>query len=539
MKRIMLKGSAVLLLTLGLSVALQAQPIVQTSLGAVRGVTAGSVDSFKGIPYAQPPVGEYRWRPPQPALPWQGVRDASTFGPSSPQTGWGPGAGQPIAGSSEDSLYLNIWAPSGIDKTSPRPVMVWIHGGGFTGGSGSNPESEGTKFAQDGIVLVTINYRLGRLGFFAFPALSAEHPDEFKGNYGYMDQVAALRWVRQNIAAFGGDPANVTIFGESAGGVSVHSLLTIPSARGLFAKAIVESGGGREGILTGRPLKENKKDPFYPVSAETAGVNFARSKGIEGAGEEALKKLRSLSVAEVLDGGKTSDSAGRPTYSGPILDGRFVVENFQAAYEAGRQANVPLMIGSNSAEVPAGFINAATKDELLSKFGPLAAQAAQAYDPEGTRSFAEVMTRVTSDTVWAEPARFTARAFTQKGAPVYVYLFSYVPASMKAMMPFGAMHASEIGYVFRNLNFWNGAAVTEADAQVAQMVHSYWAQFAKTGNPNGPGLAPWAPFTTSGDQILEFRADGAALGSVDFRKARLDVIEQMAQLTDEEFLVAH
>ncbi len=514
-------------------------PVVKTTLGEVRGVSDDGVDSFKGIPYAAPPVGEYRWRPPQPAEPWQGVLDASRFGAACAQTGWGPGAGELVAGSSEDCLYLNLWLPAKTAANAKLPVMVWIHGGGFTAGAGSNPESDGTRFAKEGVILVTFNYRLGRLGFFAFPAINREYPDEFKGNYAYMDQIAALKWVQRNIAAFGGDPDNITIFGESAGGVSVHSLLTIPNAHGLFHKAIIESGGGRNGTLTGRPINKNNSDPFYPVSAETAGTNFARSRGIDGTDERALEKLRALSIEKIIDGGRTSDAEGRPTYSGPILDGRLVIETFQAAYEAGKQPDVPLMIGSNSAEVPSGFVNAASKAELLSKFKGLEDKAAAAYDPEGTKDFAEILTRVNADTVWAEPVRFTARAFSDKGSPVFVYLFSYVSPSLKKMMPFGAMHASEIGYVFENLNFWNGAEVTEQDKKVAQMMNAYWVNFARTGNPNGAGLPKWPAFHTQSDEIIEFRADGSARGSADFRKDRLDVIEQMAHFTDREFLLAH
>ncbi len=248
--------------------------------------------------------------------------------------------------------------------------MVWIHGGAFVFGSGSHPDNYGNQFAKQGVILMTFNYRLGRLGHFAFPALSDEHPEDLKGSYAYMDQIAALKWVQENIAAFGGDPNNVTIFGESAGGVSVHSLLTIPLAQGLFQKAIIESGGGRDGVLTGRPIREENADPYYPVSAETIGINYARKHGIEGTDAAALAKLRSLSVEQIVDGGQETDGpGGLPIYSGPILDGKLVVETSESAYAVGRQARVPLIIGSNSAEVPAGFVNANSKEELLSLLG--------------------------------------------------------------------------------------------------------------------------------------------------------------------------
>ena len=296
---------------LGLQAQQTTEPVVHTASGKVKGVTEGDVSIFKGIPYAAPPTGEFRWRPPQPVKAWDGIRDATKYGASCAQAGWPRGSGAIAEGSSEDCLYLNLWVPSGTKPGAKLPVMVWIHGGGFVGGSGII--SSGTQFAKQGVILMTFNYRLGRLGHFAFPALSEEHPDEPKGSYAYMDQIAALKWVQENIAAFGGDPDNVTIFGQSAGGVSVHSLITIPAARGLFHKAISQSGADATGVLTGRPINKENSDALYPVSAETIRINFARKHGIEGTDAEALAKLRALSV-EIVDGGQENDGENGPRY---------------------------------------------------------------------------------------------------------------------------------------------------------------------------------------------------------------------------------
>lgn len=513
-----------------------AHPTVLIKSGLVQGLSEAGVKSFKGIPYAAPPVGKFRWRPPQPVSSWEGIRDATEYGPNCAQAGWGAAPGTISEGSSEDCLYLNLWLPANTEPGANLPVMVWIHGGGFVGGSGSSPGGIGNEFAKQGVILMTFNYRLGRLGHFAFPALSQEHPNEPKGSYAFMDQIAALEWVQDNIKAFGGDPDNVTIFGFSAGGVSVHSLLTMPAAHGLFHKAISHSGGGRAGVLTGRPIDRENADPFYTVSAETIGVNFARKHGIEGVDAEALSRLRAMTVQEVVDGGQETDGEGGPrTYAGPILDGQFVLETSESAYKAGRQANVPLMIGNCSAEIGGPFVNNSTsKEELFSLFGELSNEAKAAYDPANDKEFDEIVTRFNTDWVWGEPARMVARKYLSEDQPVYVFHFDYVPPSRQSRSRYGAWHGAEIEYVFNTLEETRQeSGFTEQEKQLAKIMNTYWVNFAKTGNPNCEGLPEWPLYNTESEIILEIEPNGIPVAKSDPRKARLDVIEK-AHATEKE-----
>ena len=524
-------GILVILFTLNLFAQQNSGPEIMTTSGVVRGLSEGGVSSFKGIPYAAPPVGPNRWRPPQPPIAWHGVRDATKTCADCPQRAW-PGS---TAVQSEDCLFLNVWTPTTATKTPKLPVMFWIHGGGFTGGSGSGPGSSGDAFAKQGVILVTINYRLGRFGHFAFPALSKEHPEEAKGSYAYMDQIAALKWVKENIAAFGGDPNNVTIFGFSAGGVSVHSLLTIPSAKGLFQKAIAESSGGRDGVLTGRPIRQENADALYPISAETIGINFARKHKITSTDVDGLAKLRSLSVEEILDGGQENDSSGVRIYSGPILDGKLVVETAESAYKVGHQAHVPLMIGNSSAEIGGPFVSTAnSKEALFSLFGEYQAEAKSAYDPDGNKEFAEVVTKFNTDWVWGEPARMTARVFVASKVPTFVYQFGYVPMASRTRSPYGAGHGSEVAFVFNTLNArWGAPAeATPEEKGLARIMNTYWTNFAKTGNPNGNGLPAWPSYETQKEDILDIDLDGKPAGVFDPRKARLNVIERAFKIRD-------
>jgi para-nitrobenzyl esterase len=536
----------------------QATSTVKVEGGELQGVVEDGVASFKGVPFAAPPTGDLRWRPPQPAAKWTGVRQATEFAANCMQGRFGgppPGAGAragapPNQGAaptpapatpppaaapaappapSEDCLYLHVWRPADANARN-LPVMVWIYGGGFTGGSSSSPNTSGVGFAKQGVVLVAMNYRVGRFGFFAFPALSKERPNETKGNYAYMDQIAALQWVKRNIAAFGGDPNNVTIFGFSAGGVSVHSMLASPMARGLFHKAIAESGGSRDSVLTARPMSKDGVDPNYPVSAETIGTQFARSMGIEGTDPAALAKLRSLSADEVLRGAPAQPGANVPSYeTTPILDGKLITETAETAYKARRQPRVPLMLGSNSADTAGNRVRARTKEEFFARFAQWSTEAKAAYDPDGTTELATMVSRANDDFGQAEPARFAANAFAANGSPVYLYRFSYVQTSMREQMRAGAPHGGEIAYVFGTLAGGRGGAPTAEDLAVSKMAQSYWVNFAKTGDPNGAGLPTWPRHAAGKDQIFDFRPDGTAGAGLDSRRARLDLTEKATE----------
>jgi para-nitrobenzyl esterase len=523
--------AAVSLLALGLAAAAgcaNAAPGAKVKIdsGMVQGVNADGVESFKGIPFAAPPLGDLRWRAPQPAAKWSGVRIADRYGHDCMQTPFGGDAAPLGTTPSEDCLVLNVWRPAEA-SAKPLPVIVWIYGGGFVNGGSSPAVYAGDAFARKGVIMVSFNYRLGRFGFFAFPALTKADPDHgLLGNYGYMDQIAALKWVQKNIAAFGGDPSNVTIFGESAGGGSVHMLMTSPLAKGLFAKAIVESGGGRGNLMGDRKVSEDK--PNLP-SSETLGVNLARKNGIEGDGADALAKLRALPAETVNDGLSlaTMMSAGK-TFGGPMLDGKIVVEDPQSAYEAGRQAKVPFIIGANTADIGFGF--APSKDAAFTAFGSQAAAARAAYDPDGQTPLAAVNTAISMDKMMVEPSRFAAATIAAQGIPAYEFRFGYVAESMKDQWRTGAPHASEIPYVMNTVAAKYGDKLTAKDAAMADTVNSYWANFAKTGDPNGRGLPEWPKYDAQRDALMLFEADGAARGGADPLKARLDVTAAAASL---------
>lgn len=515
------------LIVAAMSVAAAAQePQVTIADGSLAGTSADGVESFKAIPFAAPPVGPLRWRAPQPVQPWKSLRPATDYAPACMQDPV-PGIAAPIEGPlSEDCLYLNVWRPAGSKPGARLPVMVWIHGGGFVNGGATPAIFRGDAFARQGVIMVSIPYRLGRFGFFAHPALSAADEDGgLRGNYGLLDQIAALRWVQQNIAAFGGDPSRVTIFGESAGGASVHMLLASPLAKGLFAQGIVQSGGGRGSLLGDRYLD---RDNGPLISMERAGRAFAVGKGIIGDGDQALARLRALRADELVGNLNMRTMVMHlATFAGPAIDGRIVTAAPDAIYRSGGQARVPLIIGATSADL--GLVFAMTKDGLFGRFGAQAETLRNAYDPDGTTPLPKLLAAVAGDVTMGEPARYVAELFERQGLPAWNFRFSYVADSVRGKFPAGAPHASDIPYVMDTVNLRYGAATTARDAGMARVVNQYWINFAKTGNPNGTGLPDWPRHAPDKDMIMDFSAEGRAVPGPDPRKAKYDAIAAAAE----------
>ena len=414
---------------------------------------------------------------------------------------------------SEDCLYLNVWAPAG--RARRLPVMVWIHGGGFVIGSGSLAASDGAALARKGVVVVTLNYRLGRFGFFAHPALTRDHPGEPTGNYGLMDQIAALNWVRRNIAAFGGNPARVTVFGESAGGGSVLALMDSPMARGLFQGAIVESGGGRDRLATLETANHESRAGF------AAGMAFAAKAGLKDAD---AAQLRALPANRVLGDLGFLNNTNRDDYAGMVIDGRVVTADPAAVFARGGEAPVPLIIGFNSSELGAlASVTGPWTNFEAGRFGPHEADLRKVYDPAG--GDAGLKADFLSDLIFVEPARFLAAAHARNGHPAWLYQFGYVAEAHRAGPP-GAGHASEIPFVFDTIDTVDAKA-SAGDRAMADSVSAYWAAFAMHGNPNGQGRPTWPGYTAAADADLDFTAAGPAPLSGRSR-ARLDFLEKNA-----------
>ena len=485
--------------------------LVAVDGGTVRGVASASVVSWKGIPYAAPPVGALRWRDPQPVIAWPGVKDADRFGPMCMQAGPVP--------KSEDCLTLNVWRPVAA-AAQPLPVMVWMHGGAMV--EGGTPLYPLGGMAAEGVVAVSMNFRLGRLGYFAHPALAAESPNEVRGNYGYLDQLAALQWVHRNIAAFGGDPDRVTIFGESAGGGAVLAHLVSPMSRGLFQRAILQSAGTpgpRARVIPSSDL----------ATAERIAVDWARSIGITADGAAALTALRALPVEKLVSGvggletlGAFMHGTAPPGMAMSIIDGRFLVEPPEAALAAGRQAKVPVMIGATDRDLPVG--SARSKDELFGIFGPDADTARRLYDPRGDQPLDELEQQVFADRTLVEPSRHGADAIARAGQPVWLYRFAYVSESQRGAS-MGALHARDIPFTLDVPAGLIGPKVTPTDEAMADLVSAYWVSFGRTGDPNGDGRPLWPRHDPAIDRLLHFTNSGIIVGT-DPLKPRLDLWER-------------
>jgi len=498
---------------------------VSVTGGQVRGVEAGEVIIWKGVPFAAPPVGELRWRPPQPVVAWSGILNADTFKSDCAQKPFPADAAPLGVTPGEDCLGINLWKPASASEQS-LPVLVWIYGGGFVNGGSSPAVYDGSAFANNGVLFVSFNYRLGRFGFFAHPALTMEARElgEPLGNYGYLDQIAALKWIQNNIAAFGGDPDNVTVFGESAGARSVLHLLSTPMAAGLFHRAGVLSGGGLASLSGSRRLGGASAEGL--PSAESSGLAFARKNGIEGEGREALAALRALSMESLIDGLnlETSRQADETWVGGPLVDGMVVNLSPQQALESGRWNKMPVLVGSTSAD--SGMLSAENKTEVFALFGKRAQHARQVYDLDGNVPLDAVRKMVGMDKVMSEPPRYMSKLVSAQGLPAYFYRFSYVAHSMRAQWPGGTPHASELPFVFNTVNARYGDALTQADTHTAEAANRYWANFAKTGDPNGPGLPDWPRYDPSRNTVFDFTLDGPK-ATPDPWNARLDVIESL------------
>jgi para-nitrobenzyl esterase len=465
--------------------------------------------AFKGIPYAQPPLGDLRWHEPVPVKAWTGARDASTFGKSCVQqiSSWNK---QEAEGNQEDCLYLNVWAPEWPAK-SPKPVMVWLHGGGNTGGGASVDYFDGVSLSKRGVVLVTINYRLGFFGFFAHPGLTAESAHHSSGNYGLLDQVAALRWVSENIAKFGGDPHNVTVFGQSAGSVDTSYMLATPLSKGLIAKAIQESGPPIRDTLT---LKQ----------AEQAGMQFATSQKAPAGAAEAIKYLRSLPAADLEKAAVSAKGDAAPA-NNPIIDGWVLPKTPPEIYASQGQAAVPLIIGNNAREQRGSASIEEMKKGIAANFGSLASKAEEFYGVAGSGKgnadplYGPAEVQFTADTRYRCGAVAEAIWQSSRNLPTYEYQFDHAIAGRAA-----TEHSAEVPYVFGNLltdGFLSGP-YTDADRKISNDIQQYWTNFVKTGNPNGAGLPAWPKFDATARPFLEF-TDNGPVAKESLRRAICDL----------------
>ncbi len=478
--------AALLMLLPGAAAADAGRPVAPTVQGPVVGTVAGDVRLFRGIPYALPPTGDRRWRPPAPPLPWDGLRDATSFGPSCIQPAMPAGSlyADPPVAMSEDCLTLNVWAPA---AATPAPVVVWIHGGSLHYGGSAAPTFDGTAFARRGVVFVSINYRLGVLGWLAHPGLIAESPQRAAGNYGLLDQMAALRWVRANIAAFGGDPGNVTVMGESAGALSITYLLTSPLARGLFDKAIIQSPNIRA-------VPELARAAHGLPSAAAIGTAVGDRVGAADVAALRAVDARALAAAAI---------AARFVPQGTI-DGWALPRQVVEAFDGMRQARVPILAGFNSGEVrsqrifvpPAPSSAAAYEAEIRHRYGDLAPAFLRIYP---ATDIGESMLATLRDAIYGWAVERMVRQQTAAGVPAFMYLFDHCDPATAARRLCG-FHASELPYVFGQVGTdaalppnWPRPVAAGAAALSDAMI-DYWVGFARTGTPRAARAPAWPPY---------------------------------------------
>ena len=470
---------------------------VQTESGAVSGTREDGVDAYKGIPFAAPPLGELRWRPPAPHASWTGVRKADAFAPACMQTGVSmPGETPPKV--SEDCLYLNIWTPEKRAR-KPLPVIVWIYGGGYINGSSSMPLYWGDRLAHKGVIVVTIAYRLGPLGFLALPELTRESPHHSSGNYGLMDQIAALEWLHRNIAGFGGDPKCVTIAGQSSGSISVSILMVSPLAKGLFQRAIGESGG----LLEPLQLAPN----YILANAEKEGEKYAASLGAT-----TLKDLRNLPAAQL------TGNAGGIVH--PVIEPYLLPVSPYDAFNAGGQNDVPLLLGSNADEarslVDVTHVTAASFDAGIERsYGKLPPPLLAAYPHATDEEAQQARLDFERDLRFGWDMWAWARLQAETGkSHVYYYSFRQKPPFPAGSLyaGWGASHFAELWYVFdhQNQNPW---LWTTEDRKLGEEMSTYWVNFARFGNPNGPGLPQWPAFTNTKGEVQDL-GDPISVGAV-------------------------
>ena len=470
--------------------AADAAPIVAVTGGQIRGKllpeSRGAV--FKGIPFAQPPVGPLRWREPQPVLAWDGIRDAFVSGPPAAQAslGWNDAF---AAASREDCLYLDVWTPTVVPDPVRKPVMVWIHGGANLAGTGGfDPLYDGRALIRRDVVLVVVEYRVGIFGFFAHPELTKESPHHSSGNYAFLDQIAALQWVRDNIAKFGGDPGNVTLFGQSAGAIDLTALMTSPLARGLFHRAIAESG----------PLIRQQTQPLGAV--EAAGVRTAGE--LRAPERNTLAYLRSLPAEKLLQVKSAGVAFG--------VDGWVFPANPVDVFQAGKAHPLPLLSGSNAIEFPFAGSPAAMEKNIREILQGLAAKGLALYGPAGTAARPAVDPKYGDQAdQWGSdlfrcPVIIQGELHGAAGNSVWEYEFTRaIPPRPKVG------HGSDLPYVFGNLypTGGQGGEFQAADRKLSDIVQTYWTNFAKTGNPNGAGLPLWPQYDGKARKFLEFTAN--------------------------------